>query len=228
MIGSGAAGLSAGVVLARAQFTTVIVDGGPPRNAPANALHGFPTRDGMPPAEFIATGKAEFTRYGGTLVQASAVDAHRAPDGRFEVRLDDGRPLSTRSVLVATGITDELPDIPGLSQRWGRVVHHCPHCHGYEVRGTNVAVVGSPMTAVSIHLAALMRRYTSSVTFCVNGIEVGDADRERLAAYGVHVVDGRVHEVVTAVDCARGELTAIRLEIGETVFCDAMAAVPAP
>ncbi|MEU0506718.1 NAD(P)/FAD-dependent oxidoreductase [Nocardia sp. NPDC005998] len=227
VIGGGAAGLSAGVVLARAQFATVVVDGGAPRNGPAGAMHGFLTRDGMPPALFVATGAAEFTRFGGTLVQASAVQACRTADGSFEVRLDDERVLRARSVLVATGLTDELPDIPGLSERWASVVHHCPHCHGYEVRDRNVVVIGSPMAAVSMHLAALMRRYTSSVTFCTNGIEVGHTERQRLAAYGVRMIDGRVREIVED-DCASGELASIRLENGETLLCDAIFVAPRP
>ncbi|PXX61754.1 thioredoxin reductase [Nocardia tenerifensis] len=228
VIGGGAAGLTAGIVLARARFATMIVDGGPPRNAPAEAMHGFPTRDGMPPEEFVATGKAEFTGYGGILARASAVDARRTPEGEFEIRLSDGRLTRARSVLVATGITDELPDIPGLAQGWATVVHHCPHCHGYEVRGTNVAVIGGAMAAVSIHLAALMRRHTKSVTFCANGFEVSDADRQRLTAYGVRLVDGLVRAVAPEGDCARGELTAIRLEGGETVICDAIFVAPRP
>ncbi|WP_228823015.1 NAD(P)/FAD-dependent oxidoreductase [Nocardia blacklockiae] len=228
VIGAGAAGLTAGVVLARAQFATLVVDGGPPRNGPADAMHGFLTRDGMSPADFVAAGKAEFTEYGGTLVRASAADARRTPEGAFEVRLDDRSVLRARSLLVATGLTDELPSVPGLSERWADTVHHCPHCHGYEVRDRNVVVIGSSMAAVSVHLAALMRRYTASVTFCVNGIEIDAAERDRLEAYGVRVIGGGVSEVVPGGDCASGELTGVRLENGETLFCDAIFVAPQP
>ncbi len=227
IIGGGAAGLSAGLVLARARFATLIVDGGSPRNRPAEAMHGYLTRDGMSPRQFIAAGRAEFTGYGGTIAHASALDARRA-DGRFEIGLDDRTVRRARAVLVATGLTDELPDIPGLSERWAVDVHHCPHCHGHEARDGTIAVIGSPMTAVSIHLAALMRRYSASVTFCVNGIDVDEAERGRLTTHGVRLVDGHVHKLTPAGDCASGERTAIHLDSGETVVCDAIFLAPRP
>ncbi|MEU7898809.1 NAD(P)/FAD-dependent oxidoreductase [Nonomuraea sp. NPDC049152] len=228
IIGGGAAGLSAGVVLARARFATLVVDGGAPRNGPADHMHGYLTRDGMAPREFVATGQDELTRYGGTRTQASVIDARRASDGTFELRLDDNRALRARSVLVATGLTDELPDIPGLSERWASEVHHCPHCHGYEVRGRTIVVIGSTMAAASTHLAALMRRYSSSVTFCINGAEVSTAQRQRLTAYGVRLIDARVTRVATSADTAGGDPVAIELDNGETVACEAIFVAPCP
>ncbi|NIH80415.1 NAD(P)/FAD-dependent oxidoreductase [Amycolatopsis viridis] len=228
VVGGGAAGLSAGVVLARAQFATLVVDGGEPRNGPAEHVHAYLTRDGMAPSEFTATGRDELARYGGTRVPASVVDTRRASDGTFELRLDDDRAVRARSVLVATGLTDELPDIPGLSERWASQVHHCPHCHGYEVRGRTIAVIGSTMGAVSTHLAALMRRYSSSVTYCINGIEVSAAQRQRLTAYGVRLVDGRVTRIGASADTAGGNPVAIELDTGETVTCEAIFVAPRP
>ncbi|WP_406229312.1 NAD(P)/FAD-dependent oxidoreductase [Nocardia sp. NBC_01009] len=228
IIGGGAAGLSAGVVLARAQFATLVVDGGPPRNASADHMHGYLTRDGMSPSEFITAGKAEFTAHGGSLVQASVVDAQRKPDGTLEMRLADGDVLRARSVLVATGMTDDLPDVPGLSERWASEVHHCPHCHGYEVRGKTIVVIGSTMAAVSTHLAALMRRYSSSVTFCLNGIELSAAERQRLTAYGVRLIDGCVTQVVTGTGTATRNLVGIELDNGEIVPCEAIFVAPRP
>ncbi|MDP9865374.1 MULTISPECIES: NAD(P)/FAD-dependent oxidoreductase [Streptosporangium] len=228
VIGGGAAGLSAGVVLSRARFATLVVDGGEPRNGPADHMHGYLTRDGMAPGEFVATGREELARYGGTLVRASVTGARRAPDGTFELRLDDNRALRARSVLVATGLTDELPDIPGLSERWASEVHHCPHCHGYEVRGRTIAVIGGAMAAVSAHLAALMRRHSSSVTFCVNGAEVSTAQRQRLTAYGVRLIDARVTRVVANAGTAGGDPVAIELDNGGTVACEAIFVAPRP
>ena len=228
IVGGGAAGLSAGVVLARAQFATVVVDGGEPRNGPADHMYGYLTRDGMAPREFVEAGQAELDRYDGTLVHASVIDALRCADGTFELRLDDDSALRARSVLVATGLTDELPDIPGLSERWASEVHHCPHCHGYEVRERTIAVIGSAMGAVSKHLAALMRRYSSSVTFCVNGTELSADERQRFAAYGVHVIDDRVTRVVTSADTAGGNPVAVELETGETFACGAIFVAPRP
>lgn len=228
IIGGGAAGLSAGVVLARARFATLVVDGGEPRNGPADHMHGYLTRDGMAPREFVATGRDELTRYGGTRAQASVIDARRASDGTFELRLDDNRALRARSVLVATGLTDELPDIPGLSERWASEVHHCPHCHGYEVRGRTIVVIGSTMAAVSTHLAALVRRYSSSVTFCINGAEVSTAQRQRLAAYGVRLIDARVTRVATSAGTAGGGPVAVELDNGETIACESIFVAPCP
>ncbi|NUW40856.1 NAD(P)/FAD-dependent oxidoreductase [Nonomuraea rhodomycinica] len=228
IVGGGAAGLTAGVVLARARFTTLVVDGGEPRNGPAGHMHGYLTRDGMAPKEFVATGQDEFVRYGGTLVRASVTGARRGQDGTFELRLDDDRVLRARSVLVATGLSDELPDIPGLSERWASEVHHCPHCHGHEVRGRAVAVIGGARAAVSAHLAALMRRHSSSVTFCVNDAEVGAAERRRLTAYGVRVIDGRVIRVAGNDGTAYDDPVVIELDGGRTVACEAVFVAPRP
>ncbi|MDF4249142.1 NAD(P)/FAD-dependent oxidoreductase [Streptomyces sp. WMMB303] len=228
VIGGGAAGVAAGTVLARARFATLVVDGGAPRNGPADHMHGYPTWDGMAPREFVAIGQSEFGRYGGTLLRASVAGARRAPDGTFGLRLGDGHAVRTRSVLVATGLTDELPGIPGLSERWASQVHHCPHCHGYEVRGRSLAVLGSPMGAVSIHLAALLRRYSPTVTFCVNGVEVGAAERQRLTAYGVRLVDGRVTRVGAPAGTGEGDAVAIELESGESLVCEAVFVAPRP
>ncbi|MDA3623792.1 FAD-dependent oxidoreductase [Saccharopolyspora sp. WRP15-2] len=220
IVGGGAAGLSAGIVLARAQFATLVVDGGAPRNGPADHMHGYLTRDGMAPKEFLATGQDEFTGYGGTLARATVTDVRRAEDGVFELRLDYRRLLRSRSLLVATGLTDDLPDVPGLSAGWASLVHHCPHCHGYEERGRTIAVIGSAMAPHSAHLAALMRRHSPSVTFCVNGVEVGAAERRRLTAYGVRLVDAGVTRVA-AVD-GDGAPVVIEVDDGGTVTCDAI------
>ncbi|MFG1798321.1 NAD(P)/FAD-dependent oxidoreductase [Nocardia sp. NPDC049149] len=220
IIGGGAAGLSAGIVLARARFATLVVDGGAPRNGPADHMHGYLTRDGMAPKEFLAAGQDEFTRYSGTLTRATVTDVRRAEDGMFELRLDDQHCLRTRSILVATGLTDDLPDVPGLSAGWASLVHHCPHCHGYEVRGRTIAVIGSSMAPHSAHLAALMRRYSSTVTFCVNGAEVDLAERGRLTAYGVRLIDARVSRVVTT--SGDEALATIELDDGATVPCEAI------
>lgn len=223
IVGGGAAGLSAGVVLARARFATLVVDGGAPRNDPAAHMHGYLTRDGMAPSAFIATGRDEFTAYGGTLVSGT-VTAARHDGGGFELRLDDGRALRSRSVLVATGLTDELPGIPGLRERWASRVHHCPHCHGHEVRGRAIAVIGGALAAASAHQAALLRRHSDSVTFCVNGAEAGEDRLRRLAAYGVRVIDERV----TAVTEGTGSPVAVVLGNGETIPCDAVFVAPRP
>ena len=140
VVGGGAAGLSAALVLVRARRMVVVVDAGAPRNAPAAHMHGFLTRDGMPPRELLAAGRAEVSGYGGRLIDDTVV----AIEPGFHVRLASGAHLRTRRVLVATGLRDELPDIPGVRERWGRDLLHCPYCHGYEVRDQPLGVLGAP------------------------------------------------------------------------------------
>lgn len=228
VVGGGPAGLSAGLVLARARFATLVIDGGEPRNRFAEHMHGFLTRDGMAPRDFLATGRAEFTGYDGALVSGTVVAARRTPDGFFELELDDAHTVRARTVLVSTGVTDELPAIEGLAEHWGSRVHHCPHCHGYEVRDNAVVVLGGAVAAASVHLAALMRRYTADVTFCVNGLDVGGADRRRLEAWDVRLIDGKVVRVLPGTGDPTGLPLVIGLEDGSTVACESIFVPPRP
>jgi thioredoxin reductase len=139
VIGGGPAGLSGAVALGRALRSVLVVDSGAPRNAPADGIHNFLTRDGMSPAEFLAAGRAEVIRYGGTVLDGEVVTAKAG----FEILLADGSTHRGRRLLVTTGLVDQLPDIPGLAERWGRTVVHCPYCHGYEIRGTAIGVIGT-------------------------------------------------------------------------------------
>src|SRR5262249_42901482 len=129
VIGGGAAGLSGALMLARSRRSVVVIDGGEPRNAPAAAVHGLLGRDGMDPGDLLERGRAEVRGYGGHVV-AGDVDAVTRADDGFAVRLTDSRAVHARRLLVATGLVDELPDIPELRARWGRDVVHCPYCHG--------------------------------------------------------------------------------------------------
>jgi thioredoxin reductase len=138
VVGGGAAGLSAALVLARARRTVVVVDAGMSRNAPAAHMHGFLSRDGMPPSDLLAAGRAEVAGYGGCLIEDTVVGLEPG----FQVRLANGSLLRARRVLVATGLRDELPDLPGVRERWGRDLLHCPYCHGYEVRHQPLGVLG--------------------------------------------------------------------------------------
>src|SRR5690349_15705605 len=129
VVGGGAAGLSAALVLTRARRKVLVLDAGTPRNAPAAHMQGFLSRDGMAPSELLAVGRAEVAGYGVEVVE----DRVLGIDPGFTVRLAGGRFLTARRVLVATGVRDELPDIEGVRERWGRDLLHCPYCHGWEV-----------------------------------------------------------------------------------------------
>ena len=129
VIGGGAAGLSGALVLSRARRRVLVVDAGEPRNSPAAHMHGFLSRDGLPPGDLLAAGRVEVTGYGGHIVDGAVTELVRCSPSGFGVLLSDGRRFSARRLLVATGLRDELPDIAGLRDRWARDVLHCPCCH---------------------------------------------------------------------------------------------------
>src|SRR5881396_4231629 len=126
-IGGGAAGLSAALVLSRARRTVVVVDDGTPRNAPAAHLHGYLSRDGLPPGELLEFGRDEVRSYGCDILSGTTTELAADGHNGFRVLLADGQRISARRILVTTGLRDELPDIPGLRDRWARDVLHCPY-----------------------------------------------------------------------------------------------------
>ncbi|WP_037062573.1 NAD(P)/FAD-dependent oxidoreductase [Pseudonocardia acaciae] len=200
VVGGGAAGLNAALVLARARRRVAVVDGGEPRNAPAERMHGFVSRDGMDPARLLEVGRAEVVGYGGELIDGRVTRI----DTGFTVHLAGGRALGARRILVATGLRDELPDIPGLRERWGRDVLHCPYCHGHEVRDRPIGVIGGLAADVALHLALILPQWSPDVVFFPNGIELTADERERLTARGVRIAAGRVSRLVVHDDALRG------------------------
>ncbi|WP_034482793.1 NAD(P)/FAD-dependent oxidoreductase [Actinomadura oligospora] len=204
IVGGGAAGLSAGLVLARARRRIAILDGGAPRNAPAAHMHGFLSRDGMPPAALLEAGRAELARYGVEPIAARVDDITRedGPDLAFTVRLTGGATLRTRRVLVATGLRDDLPELPGLRERWGKDVLHCPYCHGYEVRDRPIGVLATGPMAV--HQTLLIRQWSPDVTLFSHDQEISPDDRERLAAHGITLAEGQVKRIVADEDGLQG------------------------
>lgn len=197
VIGGGAAGLSAALVLGRARRSTLVVDAGEPRNAPAAHMQGYLTRDGMPPAEFLAEGRREIERYGVDLVRDRAVDVVPDGAGEFDVRLTEGRSVHARRLVVATGLADELPSVPGVAERFGRDVLHCPYCHGWEVRDQAFGVLAT--TPMSVHQALMVSQWSKDVTLFLHTVaadELSDDDLRRLAAAGVAVVPGEVAGLV--------------------------------
>ncbi|MFC5200038.1 MULTISPECIES: NAD(P)/FAD-dependent oxidoreductase [Streptomyces] len=211
VVGGGAAGLSAALVLGRARRRTLVVDAGEPRNAPAAHLQGYLTRDGVPPAEFLALGREEVARYGVELVRDRAVDVTRIGSGEFRVTLASGRTADARRLVLATGLADELPTVPGVAERFGRDVLHCPYCHGWEVRDEAFGVLAS--TAMGVHQALMVSQWSKDVTLFLHEVaeeELSRDDRRRLAAAGVAVVPGAVAALVVEED----RLTGVRLTDG--------------
>ncbi|UXI77546.1 NAD(P)/FAD-dependent oxidoreductase [Streptomyces vinaceusdrappus] len=209
VVGGGAAGLSAALVLGRSRLRTLVVDAGEPRNAPSDHMQGFLTRDGMAPAEFLALGREEIARYGVELLRDRAVDVAREED--FTVSLAGGRSVRARRLVVTTGLKDELPEVPGVAERFGRDVLHCPFCHGWEVRDERFGVLAaSPM---SVHQALMVSGWSDDVVLFLHRVaeeELSDEDLRRLAAAGVKVVPGEVAGLRVEED----RLTGVRLADG--------------
>src|SRR5690606_25416155 len=208
VIGGGAAGLSGAMNLARVRRSVLVIDAGEPRNAPAAAAHGLLGRDGIPPLQLLRQGREEVASYGGRVV-TGRVEAVRREGGRLAVRTADGRRAVARRLLVTSGLTDELPAVPGLAARWGRDVLHCVFCHGWEARDTAVGVLGS------YHHALMFRQVTGDVTlFPHDGPARAGEQRQRLDALGIGVAGGRVSGVETD---GQGRLAGVRLDSGNTV-----------
>jgi len=228
IIGGGAAGLSAALVLTRARRRVLVVDSGAPRNAPAAHMHGFLSRDGMPPADLIALGRAEVESYGGIIV-CSTVDDLLAADqgfdggpsiGGFNARLGDGTRVHARRVLVATGMHDELPQVPGLRERWARDVLHCPYCHGYEVRDQRLGVLwNGPGTP---DYAQIVRQWSDDVVLFVPRDVLTPSQRTRLVARAIGIVES----AVTGLTVVDDTLSSVTLEGGREVHRDALFVPP--
>ena len=223
VVGGGAAGLSGALALARARRDVLVVDAGEPRNGPSDGVHNLLGHDGRPPGEVLAAGRAEVEGYGGRVVRDTAVAARTDACGGFLVELASGAVLRARRLLVTTGVVDELPDVPGLAQRWGRDVLHCPYCHGWEVRDRAVGVLGTGPLAV--HQALMWRQWTADVTLLQHDAPAPDpVQAEELAARGVRVVAG----AVTGLQVQDDVLTGAVLADGAVVPLEALVVTSRP
>ncbi|ALG10340.1 NAD(P)/FAD-dependent oxidoreductase [Kibdelosporangium phytohabitans] len=219
VIGGGAAGLSGALVLARARRSIVVIDSGSPRFTPAANIHGLLAQDGITPAEWLERGRSDVVRHGGRIAHGTVEAVTGGTE--FAVTLADYRTIFARRLLVASGLTDELPDIPGLGERWGRDVLHCPYCHGWEVRDQAIGVLATgPLSA---HQALLLRQWSDDVTFFSHGTPfLSEDDRERFAARGIRVVDGDVMSLEVVDD----RLAGVRLADGAVVSREALVVSP--
>lgn len=177
--------MSAALVMTRARLSVEIVDTGSPRNRFASNVHGYLAAEGTPPLELTATGRAEVASYGGVF-RSDAVVGITGSLGSFRVALESGDVIDARRVVVATGLTDRLPDITGVEALWGDDIIHCPFCHGYEVRDKRVAVIG--VSPFSMHQATMLHNWTPNVDYLeLPGVEIDAAARETLAALDIPV-----------------------------------------
>ncbi|MGY0501314.1 NAD(P)/FAD-dependent oxidoreductase [Nocardia sp. FBN12] len=224
VLGGGAAGLNAALMLARSRRSVAVIDAGAPRNAPAQGVHGLLGREGMSPLELLELGRAEVRGYGGHVVSGQVVAVGRAADSsdidEFAVTLADGRTVAAQRILVATGLADELPDVPGLREHWGHDVLHCPYCHGWEVRDQRIAVLASgPM---SVHQALLFSQLSDDIVFLTHtAAPLSEEDAEKLVARGIRIIEGKVVEVLGA-----DRLTGVQLADGTIIERDALVVAP--
>ncbi|MGW4027369.1 NAD(P)/FAD-dependent oxidoreductase, partial [Streptomyces sp. NPDC005009] len=210
VIGGGAAGLNGALMPARSDRSAVVVDSGTPRDTPA-AMHGFIVLDGTPPPEILERGRAQVRQYGGQIVFGEAATAEPSVpsvdgDLRFTATLADGRTLTARRVLVATGLRDVLPEVPGLAEHWGSSVVYCPYCHGHEVRDEPIGILATG--PASVHHAWLFRQLTDDLIHFTRGTDLDFETRARFAARGISIVETGVKEVV---DDEGGILAGVRL-----------------
>ncbi|MFF2943921.1 NAD(P)/FAD-dependent oxidoreductase [Streptomyces niveus] len=217
VIGGGAAGLNGALMLARSRRSVVVIDGGTPRNAPADGVHGLLGQEGVPPAELLRRGREEVRGYGAEVIEGEVVSAVPAApsaegDPRFTVTLADGSALRARRLLVATGLRDVLPDVPGLARHWGHGVVHCPYCHGWEVRDEPIGILA--VGPASVHHALLFRQLTDDLVYFTRGTALDDETRARFAARAIRVVDTPVAAVESTGD---GRIEGVRLSDGQLV-----------
>lgn len=219
VIGGGAAGLSAALVLGRARRRVLVIDAGAPRNAPAAHMQGYLSRDGMAPSELLAVGRREVAAYGVEVREGTVTGLEVSTGGDLcepyevshVVRLADGASVSARRLLVTTGVHDEIVDLPGVRERWGRDLLHCPYCHGWEVRDQPLGVLGT--ITGSVQHALLVRQWSPDVVFFAHTYELSEVERRQLAARGVTVVAGEVAGLVVHDD----RLTGVELVDGRSI-----------
>jgi thioredoxin reductase len=192
IVGAGPAGLSAALILGRARRSVLVCDSGNPRNAASHALHGYLTRDGISPREFLALGRRELEPYETvSLRHIPAIDAEREQNGRFLVTLADGAVTHARKLLVATGVCDNLPDIPGFAEFYGRSVFHCPYCDGWENRDRPIAIYGKEHRGVGLSLE--LTAWSRDLVLCTDGpAGISEHDRARLTRHQIGIREERV------------------------------------
>jgi thioredoxin reductase len=213
IVGAGPAGLNAALILGRCRRSVLICDTGKPRNAASHALHGYLTRDGIQPGEFLSIGRDELKRYETVIIRdIAATDAKCEDGGRFLVTLGDGSIVHSRKLLVATGVCDNLPDIDGIAEMYGRSVFHCPYCDGWEIRDQPIAIYGKAHRGVGLSFE--LTAWSRDLVLCTDGPgEIGDEDRARLARNGIRIREERV----TALEGRDGMLERVLFDSGEAL-----------
>jgi thioredoxin reductase len=195
IVGAGPAGLSAALMLGRCRRTVLVCDSGQPRNAASQAVHGYLTREGIPPREFLRTAREQMRPYATvTFRDVTVTSAECRTDGRFHVTLEGGETVHARKLLIATGVRDNLPQVEGLHELYGRSVFHCPYCDGWEVRDQPLAVYGKGEKGYGLSLE--LTAWSADIVLCTDGpCDIDNEQRERLGRNGIRVRDERVRRL---------------------------------
>ncbi len=216
IVGGGPAGLCAALWLARALHETVVIDSGDPRNWATRGIHGYLGLHGIRPAKLRKRGRDECRQYGVTFIDAVVASVERVDDDRFTVSLESGLAVVATRLLLAIGIRDTWPAIPGLEQCYGTTAHVCPDCDGYEAREKKTVVIGSNRKAVGLALA--LTTWTDQIVICSNGVTVHMTDEELRK---LHVLNIPVlHPRVIRAQSVGGVLQCLELDDGMTVDCE--------
>ncbi len=225
VVGGGPAGLSAALALSRARRSVLVVDSGAPRNVSAGHVHNYLGQEGVAPGDLLAAGRAEVAGYGGAVVTGTVTGAKPVGAGQpgegLRVMLQDGQAVLARRLLVTAGLADELPDVPGVAERWGRDVLHCPYCHGWEIRDQALGVLGTGPMAV--HQALLFRQWSPDVTLFLHiAPDPTEEQWEQLTARDIEVVDSEV----AALEVTDDRLSGVRLRSGQVFARQAVVVAP--
>lgn len=206
IVGGGPAGLSAALVLGRCLRNVVVCDAGHPRNEPAQIFNGYLSRDGSSPAEFLDISREQLRRYETVQLRGGVVADVLREDGQFTAVLESGERLSARTLLIATGVVDELPKIENFRQFYGKTAHSCPYCDGWEVRGQPLAVIGATQEAADLAIELLL--WSTDIVLCTNAHARGYIEKTKstLDRMGVKVVT----KAITRLEGTDGELEGIR------------------
>lgn len=216
IVGGGPAGLSAALVLGRCRRRVLVCDDGHQRNAASKELHGFLTRDGIPPLELLSIARNQLNIYSTVETRHAHVSNAVHAGNHFEVTLEDGTRIPCRKLLLATGVSDNIPQLAGLPELYGRSVFHCPYCDGWEVRDQAVAIYGPPDAACG--LALEMTAWTANLVVCTDGRPVDPQSVDRLARYGIAIRE----ECVERLHGTAGQLERVTFASGPPHDCRAL------
>jgi thioredoxin reductase len=218
IIGGGPAGLNAAVVLGRCRRRVLVFDAGEHRNRWSHGMHNYLTRDGIPPTEFLKLCQPELDKYGIRVIRKKIVRATRNEEGLFETYDEDGQCHLARKLLVATGLRDKIPALPGFEECYGKSVHHCPYCDGWEWRDKKLAVYAKTKDGSELALA-LQQTWSENVTYFTDGNRrIKASTREYLEASGICIITDRV----SGLEQSNGLMSGVRLKNGELISVDAL------